>query len=310
MLTVRHIVEFLANIGQTTVTPPTGQAGAVTVHGIAQDRLAGPGELAWLSPKRAEQEPERAQAFRGSVLIVPAALAAGAASGGGVIVPCTHPKVAFSRVVMTFFPELTVTRWPRPEQHGVAEGTTMGQRVVLAPGVVLGSGVTLGDDVVIGPNTCVANCVIGSRVSIGANGTIGLPGFGYEKDASGSYWRFPHVGRVVIEDDVEIGSNTCIDRGAIGDTVIGQGSKIDNLVHLAHNVVVGRNVLVIANSMVGGSASIDDDVWLAPSVALMNQIRIGRGATVGLGAVVLKDVPAGAVVVGNPAKALERRQTP
>jgi UDP-3-O-[3-hydroxymyristoyl] glucosamine N-acyltransferase len=307
MPTVGQIVDLLAALGETTLPLPAGGVGDREIRGIAQDRTAGPDDLAWLSPKRAIEDPARAREFGGAVLIAPLAAGHEVPAGGGLIVPCANPKVAFSRVVMTFFPSLAETRWPGPADGSIAVGTQMGQRVVLGAGVVIGSGVSLGDDVIIGPNSCLANCTVGSRVAIGCNCTIGLPGFGYEKDRSGQYYRFPHIGQVVIEDDVEIGSNTCIDRGAIGDTVIGQGSKIDNLVHIAHNVVVGRNVLIIANSMVAGSTTIEDDVWLAPSSAMMNQIRVGRGDIVGLGAVVLKDVPPGAVVAGNPARPLERR---
>ena len=153
----------------------------------------------------------------------------------------------------------------------------------------------------------MANCTIAAGVRIGCNCTIGLPGFGYEKDQAGAYWRFPHLGGVRIEADVEIGSNTCIDRGSLGDTVIGRGCKIDNLVHVAHNVVLGNNAVVIANTMLGGSVTIGAGAWVAPSVTIMNQATIGAGATLGLGAVVLKDVAPGQVIVGNPGKVLEKK---
>jgi UDP-3-O-[3-hydroxymyristoyl] glucosamine N-acyltransferase len=112
---------------------------------------------------------------------------------------------------------------------------------------------------------------------------------------------------VEIEENVEIGSNTCIDRGALGNTIVRSGAKIDNLVHLAHNVVVGCNALVIANSMIGGSTVIEEGAWIAPSVSVMNQVSIGKSSILGMGAVVIKDVADGAVMVGNPAKALEKK---
>jgi UDP-3-O-[3-hydroxymyristoyl] glucosamine N-acyltransferase len=128
-----------------------------------------------------------------------------------------------------------------------------------------------------------------------------------DKDASGRYQRFPHVGGVRIGADVEIGSNVCIDRGSIGDTVICDGARIDNLVHVAHNVVIGENAVVIANAMLGGSARVERDSWIAPSASIMNQASVGAGAVVGLGAVVLRDVAANTVVAGNPARELERK---
>jgi UDP-3-O-[3-hydroxymyristoyl] glucosamine N-acyltransferase len=113
---------------------------------------------------------------------------------------------------------------------------------------------------------------------------------------------FPHVGGVEIEDDVEIGANTCIDRGSLGNTIVRRGAKIDNLVHIAHNVVVGRNAFVIANAMIGGSTILGDGSWTSPSATLRDGIRIGDGATVGLGAVVTKSIPDGAVWMGTPAR--------
>jgi UDP-3-O-[3-hydroxymyristoyl] glucosamine N-acyltransferase len=143
-------------------------------------------------------------------------------------------------------------------------------------------------------------------VRIGANCSIGLPGFGYERDEDGRYWRFPHLGRVIIASDVEIGSNTCIDRGAIGDTIIERGVKIDNLVHIAHNVILKENVVVIANSMVAGSVTVDADAWISPSAAIKNKLSIGHGSVVGLGAVVIRDVAPHTTVIGNPARLLEK----
>ena len=103
---------------------------------------------------------------------------------------------------------------------------------------------------------------------------------------------------------MEIGSNTCIDRGAIGNTEIGSGTKIDNLVHIAHNVVIGVNCLLIANSMIGGSAVVGKNVWIAPSAALKNQVEIGENSLIGMGAVVIRDVAPGLTIAGNPAKTL------
>jgi UDP-3-O-[3-hydroxymyristoyl] glucosamine N-acyltransferase len=173
--------------------------------------------------------------------------------------------------------------------------------------VVIGPGVTIGEGSSIGPNTCIANTQIGSRVQIGANCTLGLAGYGYAKGPHGQQVAFPHIGRVVIDDDVEIGSNTCIDRGALGETRIHRGARIDNLVHVAHNVVVGADAMIIAHAMLGGSAVIGDRAWVAPAVVIMNQANIGADAVLGLGAVVVKSVAAGTTVVGNPARPLERK---
>jgi UDP-3-O-[3-hydroxymyristoyl] glucosamine N-acyltransferase len=115
------------------------------------------------------------------------------------------------------------------------------------------------------------------------------------------------MGGVLIGENVEIGSNTCIDRGSLGDTQVGDGCKIDNLAHVAHNVVLGRNTLVIANSMLGGSAKVGANVWIAPSVSVLNQVSVGDGATLGMGAVVLKDVPSSKIIIGNPGRELLKK---
>jgi UDP-3-O-[3-hydroxymyristoyl] glucosamine N-acyltransferase len=211
-------------------------------------------------------------------------------------------------MVNHFFGKLIGIVWP-PEGQAISPDTVIGEKVSLAPGVVIGSRVILEDNVKVGPNTVIANAHIQRNVTIGANCSIGLPGFGYEADEDGIFWRFPHVGGIVIGEDVEIGSNTCIDRGSIGNTMIGQGVKIDNLVHIAHNVQIGDHSLIIANSMLGGSVTIGAKGWIAPSVSIMNQVTIGDASTIGLGAVVLKDVEDHSVMVGNPAKLLRKKET-
>ena len=128
---------------------------------------------------------------------------------------------------------------------------------------------------------------------------------GFERAEGGEFVRLPHVGTVIIEDDVAIGSNTCIDRGTLGATVLRRGCKIDNLVHVAHNVVVGERSLIIAHAMIGGSAVVGADAWIAPNAAIMNKAIIGANSVVGLAAVVLKGTEPGQSVVGNPAKPLK-----
>lgn len=146
---------------------------------------------------------------------------------------------------------------------------------------------------------------IGKNVTIHAGTVIGADGFGYEKNTNGELEKFPHLGGVVIEDNVEIGANACIDKGTLGNTLIKQGAKIDNLVHIAHNVIIGKNTVVIANSMVGGSTEIGDDAWIAPSVSIMQSLKLGKKSLAGLGAVITKNIPDNETWVGNPAKRLD-----
>jgi UDP-3-O-[3-hydroxymyristoyl] glucosamine N-acyltransferase len=131
---------------------------------------------------------------------------------------------------------------------------------------------------------------------------------GYQRNDAGQLEKFLHLGGVRIGDDVEIGSNSCIDRGTLGDTVVGKGPKIDNLVHIAHNVQVGRDVLITANVLIAGGGVIGDGAHLAPSSTVLNQLKIGARAAVGLGAVAMRDVPPDATMMSSPARQLPSQQ--
>lgn len=146
------------------------------------------------------------------------------------------------------------------------------------------------------------NTIIGNSVLIHPGSVIGADGFGYARNEKNELEKFPHIGGVVIEDGVEIGANTCIDRGTLGNTLIKAGAKIDNLVHVAHNVTVGENAAIIANAMIGGSTAIGKNSWIAPSACLRDGINIGSDVTVGLAALVTKSIPDGEVWAGFPAK--------
>ncbi len=146
------------------------------------------------------------------------------------------------------------------------------------------------------------NTDIGNNVVIGFGCAIGGQGFGIVKDEDGNNLNIPHVGRVIIGDNVRIGANTCIDCGTLEDTVIGDGTCIDNLVHIAHNCNIGKNCIICAGTVLCGSVTVEDDVWLAPGTLIKEGVTIGKGAKTGLGAVVINDVPAGALVYGVPAK--------
>ena len=141
---------------------------------------------------------------------------------------------------------------------------------------------------------------------IGTGSVIGGDGFGYAREADGTLVKIPHRGNVIIEENVSIGANTCIDRAAVGSTVIGAGTKIDNLVHIAHGVKIGKNCLIIAGAVIGGSVEIGENSYIGIGAMIKNKIRIGKNCVIGMGSVVVKDVPDGVTVVGNPAKELKK----
>ena len=147
--------------------------------------------------------------------------------------------------------------------------------------------------------------IVGEPYKLGAGSIIGEDGFGFYWHRGG-WKRFPQIGGVIIEPMVEIGNNVVIDRGAIGMTVIGHGSKIDNLSHISHNVRIGANTIVTAGVTIGGSAEIGEGCWIGMGAIVRNHKTVGPGSTVGMGAVVVGDVPPGATVIGNPAREMEK----
>lgn len=181
-------------------------------------------------------------------------------------------------------------------------GVRLGDRVVVGAGAVLEADVEVGDDSVVGPGViCARGTRVGRRVRLKAGAVLGGEGFGYSTE-EGEHRPVRHVGRCLVGDDVDVGSNSCIDRGSIGDTVVGDGTKIDNLVHVGHNVHIGRRCLLMAGVGVAGSTIVEDDVILAGHVGVSGHLRVGAGARVGAGSKVWGPVPSRARVSGLPAR--------
>lgn len=172
----------------------------------------------------------------------------------------------------------------------IADDCVLGDRCRLHPHVQLYSGVRIGNDVIVHGAT-----------------VIGSDGFGYQRNPDGAFEKFPHFGGVVIGDDVEIGGQTCIDRGTLGDTIIGPRCKIDNLVHIAHNAFIGEDSAIIAHALIGGSVRLGKRCWIGPSASIINQVTLGDDVLVGIAANVIRDVTASDVVAGNPAKSLKKK---
>ena len=181
----------------------------------------------------------------------------------------------------------------------IGERVKVGRGVVLFPNVFLGDGVEVGEDCILYPQVTVREgCRLGNRVMLHAGAVIGSDGFGFAED-SGARWKIPQVGIVEIGDDVEIGANTTVDRATLGCTKIGQGTKIDNLVQIAHNVVVGENSVIVAQAGIAGSTRIGKEVILAGQVGIVNHIEIGDRARIGPQSGIAQSVPPGAVLSGG-----------
>jgi UDP-3-O-[3-hydroxymyristoyl] glucosamine N-acyltransferase len=234
------------------------------------------------------------------------------------LLPVDDPRYAFAlaaRFLQAQDPALKARpRSDAPHIHPTAvlgPRVQLGRRTSLGPHTVLGDAVTLGDDCTILANvTIYSGSTLGNRVVVQAGAVLGSTGFGYARNsASGEYLIFPQQGTLVIEDDVEIGANTTIDRGALGETRIGAGTKIDNLVHIAHNCVLGRNVIIAAQTGISGSSTIEDGAVLGGQVGLGEHAHVGPGVILGGGAGVLSHKKVrgpGEVFWGRPARPLKQ----
>lgn len=192
-----------------------------------------------------------------------------------------HPKHAFAVIGRALAPQPAGE--PIHPSAVIDPTAIIGVGTRIGPGAVIEAGATIGRDCVIGSRvTICAGVVLGDRVLLQAGAVIGSTGFGYVRSAeTGEYTLFPQQGACVLEDDVEIGANTTVDRGALGETRIGRGTKIDNLVHIAHNCRIGRNVVIAAQVGISGSCIIEDDVVMAGQVGLGDHVTIGRGVVLG-----------------------------
>ena len=183
----------------------------------------------------------------------------------------------------------------------IGPGAEIGAGTLIGPNAVIGAGVRIGRGGVVGAQATIACALIGDRVIIHPGAHIGQDGFGFALGARG-HLKVPQIGRVIIQDDVEIGAGATVDRGANRDTVIGEGTKIDNLVQIAHNVVIGRSCIIVSQAGIAGSTTIGDFAALGGQAGLTGHLTIGAGAQIAAQAGVMADVPAGAKLAGSPAR--------
>lgn len=220
------------------------------------------------------------------------------------VITCKNPKEIFFEIVKKFF--------VREEPANICKDSIIcsnkiGKNVSIGHHCFIGEDVVIGDHVVIKNNVSIeCPTIIGEKSIIHSGAIIGGDGFGYYENEEGIHKKVPHLGGIVIGRNVEIGANSCIDRGTIDNTIIGDYVKIDNLCHIAHNVMIGANSLVIALSLLGGSSVLEDNSYIAPGVTVRNQVRIGKNTVVGMGSVVTKNIGADKIVMGVPAREVQR----
>jgi UDP-3-O-[3-hydroxymyristoyl] glucosamine N-acyltransferase len=298
--------------------------GSVEVGGVASIAAASQCDLVFV-----EDERYLSSALQSSAGAVIAGEFAAASSGKPLLIS-DHPKLAFARAAWLLrdgnrgqreagvhesavvHPSARLAPGAVVEEHAViAAAAEIGEGTLIGSGCSIGRGVRIGRECQIYPRvTIYAATTVGHRVIVHAGAVLGSDGFGYVRDPkSGRYEKFPQVGRLVIEDDVEIGANTTLDRGALDETRIGQGTKIDNLVHIGHNCRVGRNVVIAAQTGISGSVVIENDVVIGGQVGIADHVRLEEGVILGAQA----GVPShkilrgkGVVFWGTPARPLKQ----
>ena len=283
------------------------------VSGIAPLERAGPGDLSFLANPRYEAA---ALASAAGALVTGRDFPA----DGRNILRCENPYLGFARAVAMLSPDPPVVAGIHPTAI-VDPSASIPASTAVGPLAVVGSGVELGEEVVIGAGSHVEDGVrigagtrlfprvtvhrgtrLGERCLVQSGCVLGSDGFGYAVDADGVHHRVPQRGGLTIGNDVDLGANVTIDRGSAGDTVIGDGCKIDNLVHIAHNVRIGRNAMIVAQVGIAGSTVIGDRAVLGGQAGIIGHARIGDRARVGAQSGVIGDVPAGMEVSGYPAR--------
>ncbi|HYD72356.1 MAG TPA: UDP-3-O-(3-hydroxymyristoyl)glucosamine N-acyltransferase [Candidatus Binatia bacterium] len=288
-----------------------GDAEALVSSAAPSDR-AGPNDLCYYDAKRGKP-----LASAPAVCVIPTAMAHLAPNARSLIL-ADNARAVFARLVpslarpRTFNAAQAIDHSAQIEEGArIGPGAVIGARAQIGagaeigPNAIIGPGVAIGRRARIGANASVSFALIGDDVNILAGAVIGEQGFGVAGDASGPV-DVPHLGRVIIQDRVTIGANSCVDRGVFDDTTIGEGAKIDNLCHVAHNCTIGRGVLIAAFGGISGSTYLGDGVTLGGRVGIADHRKIGAGATLAGGAAVFQDVPPGEVWSGYPAKPLRK----
>ncbi len=302
-------LDQVAALTATRLVKP-GRRGSGFVTACAPLSLGGPGKAAFFSDRRYLATLHRTEAefvFVTSDYIddVP---------GDCVPIVGPSPQAAWGRLAARLYrPRMHEGRSPIHHTAKLEEGVTLGVGVVIGQDVEIGTGTRIEAYAVIGPGTRIGRdcrvgahatvycALIGDRVQLASGVHIGESGFGVSGDARGLV-DIPQLGRVILQDDVSIGAGTCVDRGAFEDTIIGEATKIDNMVQIGHNCRIGRNCIVAAHSGFSGSVQIGDGAMFGGRAGLIDHIQVGAGAKIAAGAVVFKDVAAGAMVSGFPAR--------
>jgi UDP-3-O-[3-hydroxymyristoyl] glucosamine N-acyltransferase len=283
------------------------------LQGIAPLQTAGPSEISFLDNRHYASALDQTSA--GAVIVHPDMAAR--VPRTAIAIVTSEPYAAWARVAALFYPVPPLSPGIHPSaivadgalvdptaEIGplavIETGAEIGPGCRIGPCAVIGSGVKVGRDCRIGAHVSLSHALLGARVYIYPGARIGQEGFGFAPTKDG-FLSVPQLGRVIVEDDVEVGANATIDRGSSQDTVIGAGSRLDNLVQIGHNVVLGRCCVIVAQVGISGSTVLEDFVRVGGQAGISGHLRIGQGAEIGAQAGVMSDLVPGAKVVGSPA---------
>ena len=308
----------------TSIPLEEGADAARRFTGLQPLDRAGPADVAFLdNPKYAEQLDA---SLAGACFVAPKFRGRVPAGTAALVTP--HPYHAYAALAARFYPA-AMRPEPVHQKSGISPaahihpearlepnvtvdpgavigaGAEIGSGTIIAAHAVIGPGVRIGRDCSIGPHASLLHALVGNGVIIHGGARIGQDGFGYAMGPKG-HFKVPQTGRVIIQDKVEIGANSTIDRGASRDTVIGEGTKIDNLVQIAHNVVIGRHCVIVAQVGISGSTTLEDFVVLGGQVGVVGHLRIGAGSQIAGSSNIADDVPPGSRWGGTPAKPIRQ----
>ena len=291
-ISVKEILQCLGN----QVLGFSGDIDKAVIDNLADMAHVNATTLDWINPSKANKQ-EIAEKSRAKVLLVDETLEK---IEGKILIYVKNPKRALATVGNVFF-----VKKPLPGIHPTAivdEDAEIAETASIGAYAVIGKA-KIGEGSIISPFVRIYDDVtIGKVCFIKEGAVIGGAGFGFERDEDGNRFRFPQIGGVKIGDHVDIGGNTCIDRGALSDTILEDYAKVDNLCHIAHNAHIGKNAVVVACAEVSGSCVVGENTWVGPNACVRDQRNIGSNTMIGMGSVVVKHVGNNEVWAGNPAK--------
>ena len=302
MKTIVYLIDIVRTLGDAVVKVE-GEIEGKYIDNLSDPTLTTPTTLDWVKPTNKQKQTIAEDTIAQTILVDPeVAYTATMKEKNKTLIYVNNPRNAISIIGNCYFvkkatpgihPTAIIDKEAIIGKDVMIDAYTVIGKAVIGDGTTIGSHVRIYDDVKVGPN-----CVIANHVSLGGCG------FGFEKNKDGHWMKFPQIGGLEIGNEVELGTFVTVDRGALSNTRIGNYSKIDSYCKIAHNSIIGENVVIAGCTSIGGSNTIDDNVWIAPHVSTKEWVQIGSNSFIGIGSVIIRNVKPGSKMFGNPAKEL------